>query len=60
IWNDILTDLIRTSDHCSNIAGAVIDLADYNMNLHSSLREFKTQSEEFKEIFAQYSEKYAV
>ncbi|MBR6702836.1 MAG: Na/Pi cotransporter family protein [Clostridia bacterium] len=60
IWNDMLTDFIRTSDHCSNIAGAVIDLADYNMNIHSSLREFKTQSEEFKETFDKYSEKYAI
>ncbi len=60
IWADILTDLVRTSDHCSNIAGAVIDLTDYNINIHSSLREFKIKSEEFKRIYTEYFEKYSV
>ena len=60
IWSDLLTDLVRTSDHCSNIAGAVIDLADYNMNLHESLRAYKKDDPEFKESFNKYSEKYAV
>ena len=60
IWSDLLTDLVRTSDHCSNIAGAVIDLADYNMNLHESLRAYKKDDPEFKESFSKYSEKYAV
>lgn len=60
IWNDMLTDLIRTSDHCSNIAGAVIDLADYNMNIHELLRAYKKDDPEFKEAFGAYSKKYAI
>lgn len=27
VWSDLLTSLERVSDHCSNIAGCVIDIA---------------------------------
>ena len=37
IWADLLTNLERTSDHCSNIAGCVIDMAQGNMNIHKIL-----------------------
>ena len=38
VWCDLLTDLERTSDHCSNIAGCVIDAAQHDLNLHETLR----------------------
>jgi len=60
IWSDLLTDLGRTSDHCSNIAGCVVDIAHHNMNLHESLREFRDSSEEFERKFRQYADKYAL
>lgn len=37
VWCDLLTDLERTSDHCSNIAGCVIDAAQHDPNLHETL-----------------------
>jgi len=37
IWSDLLTDLERTSDHCSNIAVSIIDAHAHNMNAHQSL-----------------------
>ena len=42
VWADLLTNLERTSDPCSNIAGCVIDMAQGNMNIHEILREAKT------------------
>ncbi|MBO4341632.1 MAG: Na/Pi cotransporter family protein [Clostridia bacterium] len=60
VWSDILTDLERTSDHCSNVAGAVIDISHHNMNLHESLRTLKSDSEEYRREYAAYSEKYSV
>lgn len=60
VWSDILTDLERTSDHCSNVAGAVIDISYHNMNLHESLRTLKSDSEEYRREYAAYSEKYSV
>lgn len=58
VWSDILTNLERTSDHCSNIAGCVIDAEQNNMNIHQSLRTMKEESAYFKEQYAAYSAKY--
>ncbi len=57
VWSDILTNLERTSDHCSNIAGCVIDGEKHNLNIHESLREEKF-SEYFKQQFEMYKKKY--
>lgn len=58
IWSDLLTNLERTSDHCSNIAGCVIDMANHNMNIHESLRSIRNDSEEFQQKFKEYAGKY--
>ncbi|MCI8275484.1 MAG: Na/Pi cotransporter family protein [Lachnospiraceae bacterium] len=58
IWSDILTNLERTADHCSNIAGCVTDMEDRNLNLHESLRDFRDGNGEFRERFEEYRRKY--
>ncbi len=60
VWSDLLTDLERTADHCSNIAGCMLDMARQNMNLHESLREFRSSSEDYQRKFRDYEEKYAL
>ena len=60
VWSDLLTNLERTADHCSNIAGCVIDMAHNNMNLHESLREFRDESEDFREKFKMFARKYSL
>ncbi len=60
VWSDVLTDLERVSDHCSNIAGCVIDIAGHNMNIHESLRDFRKDSAEFQNKFEEYSKKYTL
>ena len=60
VWSDMLTNLERTSDHCSNIAACIIDVAQNNMNLHQSTREVKTDSEEFRKQFNAYTQKYRI
>ena len=59
-WLDLLTDLERTADHCSNIAGCVIDTTHDTMNLHQSLREVRSGSEGFQEQFREYQRKYTL
>ena len=59
-WLDLLTDLERTADHCSNIAGCMIDAARDSMNLHQSLRETRNDSEAFQERYREYRRKYAL
>lgn len=59
IWSDVLTCFERSSAHCSNIAGCIIDMADYNMNLHESLRSVRNDSEDFRNKFREYAGKYS-
>ncbi|MDE6203806.1 MAG: Na/Pi cotransporter family protein, partial [Lachnospiraceae bacterium] len=59
IWSDLLTSLERTSDHCSNIGGCVIDMAQHNMNIHESLRSIRDDSEDFQQKFRAYAGKYS-
>ena len=59
-WLDLLTNLERTADHCSNIAGCVIDAAHDNLNLHQSLREIRDGSEDFQQRYREYTRKYAL
>lgn len=58
IWSDLLTNLERTSDHCSNIAGCITDMAQHNMNIHESLRESREDGKFFHERFVHYKHKY--
>ena len=59
VWADILTNLERVSDHCSNIAGCVIDSAEHNLNVHESLRATRHGNEKYDEMFREYSKKYS-
>ena len=60
IWSDLLTDLERVSDHCSNIAGCVMDMHEGNLNLHESLRAMKEDREKFSDRYLVYRKKYRV
>ena len=60
VWSDLLTNLERTSDHCSNIAGCVVDTLHGNLDLHESLREIRRDSQEYTAEYKSFSEKYAV
>lgn len=60
IWSDLLSNLSSVSDHCSNIAGAVMELANNNMNIHESLRQYKTENDDFEKVYEAYSEKYSL
>lgn len=60
VWSDLLTNLERTADHCSNIAGSVIDFAHNNMNIHESLRELRNDSEDFRQKYKEYKIKYLI
>ena len=60
VWSDFLTDLERTSDHCSNIAGCVIDAAQHNLNLHETLRATRSEDERFRCRFEDYAREYSL
>ena len=60
VWSDLLTCLERASDHCSNIAGAVIELIALDRTNLEALRSAKVDYSHFGELFTEYSEKYSL
>lgn len=60
VWSDILTNLERTADHCSNIGACIIDTSNDNLNLHQSVREMKEDRGEYQALYLNYSKKYAL
>ena len=60
IWSDLLTDMERTSDHCSNIAVSIMDAHGHNMNAHQSLRSMKEGNPAFFEKLDDYSRRYVL
>ena len=61
VLNDILTCIERTSDHCSNIAACILDMATNSFEIHEYLRHVKDGSkEEFNNNFKMYMEKYSL
>lgn len=59
VWSDLLTDLERVSDHCSNIAGCLIDASMHNLSLHETQRNAADSSDDFVKLFKDYSKKYS-
>ena len=60
VWSDLITNLERVADHCSNIGGCVIETSHNNLNMHKSLRAIKMDSKDYKNKFEQYYNKYKV
>ena len=58
VWSDLLTSLERASDHCSNIAGAVIELVGLDRSNMEALRSAKVDYSHFGELFTEYTKKY--
>lgn len=60
IWSDLLTNLERVSDHCSNIAGCIIDNAKHTLNVHETLKQVKTDSKQYFRDYNEFSQKYCL
>ncbi len=58
VWSDLLTNIERVSDHCSNISGCVLDTAGRTMNIHENLRAIRSTDEDFRQEYAAFEHKY--
>ncbi len=58
VLNDLLVSMERVSDHCSNIAGCVIDAGMNNLNLHATLKDYKHNSQRFNKAFESFMDQY--
>lgn len=60
VWSDLLTNLERTSDHCSNVAVSVLEGSN-DLNSHEYLSHVKSEGEnKFFERYEKYKEKYSI
>lgn len=60
IINDLLGSLERVSDHCSNIAVAVIETSRGSFDTHKYLGDVKYGNDNFNNAYRMYCEKYKV
>ena len=54
VLSDILTNFERVSDHCSNIAASLLNVADNSFETHEYLKHVKKDGE--NEYFSQLEE----
>ena len=61
VFNDLLTNLERISDHCSNIAVALIELESDSFDTHEYINSLiEVRSHCFDEYYEEYSKKFAL
>ena len=58
IWSDLLNDLERVSDHCSNIACCMIEGIDRSLRRHEVLQSIRGSGEEFDQTYRFFRGKY--
>ena len=58
---DILNNLERIADHCSNIAGCVVEISRYDaLDLHKYIADVKHGGDEFDQKYNAYKRKYSI
>lgn len=60
VWADMLTDLERIADHCSNIAGCVVQMQKSRLDIHGYLDGVRSGSDEYRQRYDFYARKYAL
>lgn len=60
VLSDLLTNLERVSDHCSNIAVCIIEAAHNEFALHEGLRDIRGESADYFEEYKSNLKKYKI
>ncbi len=61
VHSDIINNLERISDHCSNVAGCILEMSHESMDMHSYMKSVKDgNAKEFNDLFDYFKKKYAV
>ena len=61
VFNDLITNYERISDHCSNIAVGMIELESDIFDTHKYLSSLKKLKDEtFTKYFEEYQDKYSI
>jgi len=60
VFNDLITNYERVSDHCSNIAVAMIELSHEVLDMHDYIEDLMSRKDEmFERYYREYREKYS-
>lgn len=61
VLSDILTNLERVSDHCSNVAACIVEMSQHEaLDVHEYLHKLKSGGEEFDRQYREYLRKYSI
>ena len=61
VLSDLLTNLERISDHCSNIAVCMIEIAHDSFDMHEYINHLKSEiTKEYKKAYDFYKNKYSI
>ncbi len=61
VLNDLLVNLERVSDHCSNIAGCIIEISEFGaLDMHKYIADIRHGSEMFEEKYKEYKKQYVI
>ena len=60
IFSDLLNNYERVADHCSNVAVALIEVAQDSFDTHEYLAELKAGDEQFAQRLQKYRTRYTV
>ena len=61
VLNDLLTCYERVSDHCSNVAGCIIEISKFGaLDMHKYLAGIKHDSVNFYQKYNEYTHKYHI
>ncbi|MCR5041197.1 MAG: Na/Pi symporter [Clostridia bacterium] len=59
VWGELITNYERVSDHCSNVAAALIEIYSGSLATHEYLGHVKKERDgRFEQLYAEYSERF--
>lgn len=61
VLSDLLRNLERISDHCSNIAGLVLEMdKSHDMSIHKYLKKVRKGENDYNNRYEEFSQKYSI
>ena len=58
VLSDMLTNLERVADHCSNVAGRIIERHSRNFGMHNYTDNIRETYKDFEVMYEMYKAKY--
>lgn len=61
VLNDLLVNLERVSDHCSNIAGCIIEISEYGaLDMHKYIADIRHDSEKYMRKYNEFKKQFVI